>query len=133
MTTKSRMMIQKAYRDTRTGETFLAWRTLKGWRLALLSALARLVTAGKATVQRRTGYVLITLGLVLLPFALSGCSHAQKAEAQRTQTVQFEARTTEEREKKPAIYCGAPTKDGGRCRRRVKKEGEHCFMHRDAK
>lgn len=32
--------------------------------------------------------------------------------------------------KKPAIYCGAPTKKGTACRRRVKKAGERCWQHK---
>jgi hypothetical protein len=33
--------------------------------------------------------------------------------------------------KKPAIYCGAPTKTTGKpCKRRVKKAGERCYQHR---
>lgn len=31
--------------------------------------------------------------------------------------------------KKPAIYCGAPTKKGTPCKRRVKKAGDHCYLH----
>lgn len=30
---------------------------------------------------------------------------------------------------KPAHYCGAKTKSGEPCRRRVKNEGDRCFMH----
>ena len=31
---------------------------------------------------------------------------------------------------KPTIYCGAPTKKGTACKRRVKKQGERCYQHR---
>jgi len=28
-------------------------------------------------------------------------------------------------------FCGAPTGDGGRCRRRVGQWGERCYQHKD--
>jgi hypothetical protein len=31
---------------------------------------------------------------------------------------------------KPAIYCGAPTKKGTPCKRRVKKAGARCYQHK---
>lgn len=35
--------------------------------------------------------------------------------------------------KKPAIYCGSPTKKGTPCKRRVKKPGDRCYLHKGAK
>lgn len=129
---RARMMIVKEYEDTRTGERFDAWRSVAGWRLQLLAALARGLTAGRATFERRTGYACLALAALLLPFALTGCGAPKvraEAQPQATQTVQFEARTAEERAQKPAIHCGAPTKVGGKCKRRVRAEGLRCFMH----
>lgn len=35
--------------------------------------------------------------------------------------------------KKPAYYCGAPTKKGTACKRRVKGQGLRCWQHKGAK
>jgi hypothetical protein len=39
------------------------------------------------------------------------------------------AQTPEVKVQKEAFYCGAITKSGKPCKKRVKKQGEHCWMH----
>lgn len=34
---------------------------------------------------------------------------------------------------KPAYYCGATTKKGTACKRRVKAQGTRCYQHKEAK
>lgn len=36
-------------------------------------------------------------------------------------------------ETKPVYYCNAPTKKGTACRHRVKKAGDRCWQHKEAK
>lgn len=69
------------------------------------------------------GILLLGLLFCLFFFGLFAVpTPAQTPAQQQTQTVP-----------KPAIYCGAMTKAGHPCRRRVKAAGLHCFMHQTAK
>ena len=65
------------------------------------------------------------LKLLLVLFccvALIGCTKAPAA--QSTQAV-----ATASPVSKVAHLCGAPTKAGGTCKRRVKVQGTRCWMH----
>jgi hypothetical protein len=131
---KARMMILKEYQDTRTGERFAAWRNVKGWRLRVLEALARAFTATRSTVQARAGYAAWALALVLVTHLLlfSGCSsRARVVEAADAAVVKKEVEFEANENVREVYYCGARTKGGKGCHNRVKRAGEHCWVHRD--
>lgn len=80
----------------------------------------------------------ITVCLVLL-VALSSVALAQRqAERITEDDPRWDCRTMGNKicgpnAKKPAIYCGALTKKGTPCKRRVRKPGDHCYLHGGAK
>jgi len=69
-----------------------------------------------------------TLALALL-LALTLASVAcQRNTPAQTRTVTFEAAASPTKEVR---YCAGFTKQGVRCRKHVKAEGDYCWMHRD--
>ena len=72
--------------------------------------------------------LVVALALVLVSVVI----YASKSHAvPQTQTVTFEATT--EATPKPVITCAGVTKKGERCKRRVKKQGDYCWMHASQK
>jgi hypothetical protein len=138
---RSTMMIQKGYTDTRTGEQFVAWRNLSGWRLRVLAQIARLCTAARATVLTRAGYACLGLAALALCASLSACEGSGAAAARAAARNEAAGATVapvgagvaavvETQGAKKAVHlCGAPTKDGGTCKRHVRREGLRCWMH----
>jgi len=69
----------------------------------------------------------LTLVLVLvLTFSITACQRASVTPSVSAATPQ--AATTPAKE---AHYCAGITKQGVRCKRRVKNEGDYCFIHKD--
>jgi hypothetical protein len=75
----------------------------------------------------KVGLAVLILAAVI---GLAGCQRGieQKvgAQAKPAATVQAVER---KKDGSPVYYCNAPTKAGGLCKRRVKAEGLHCWMH----
>lgn len=69
--------------------------------------------------------VILLLSLSAISFVIGFRKPAQAQTAQ-VETVSFQASVTPE----PRFTCGAITKQGTPCKRRVKVQGTHCFMHK---
>lgn len=130
---KATMMIQKRFTDTRTGEQFLAWRNLSGWRLRALATLGRAATAARATVMLRAGYACLGLAALALCASLSACGGVRqvevRAEGPGAPVAPVGVEGAAVAAKKEVHLCGAPTKAGGTCKRHVRREGLRCWMH----
>lgn len=129
------MMIQKEFTDTATGEQFVAWRNVSGWRLRALAQVARAVTAARGTVLTRAGYACLGLAALVLCASLSACggsgqggatARAEAAGAAVAPVASSEGAATV---KKAVHLCGATTRAGGTCKRHVRAEGLRCWMH----
>jgi hypothetical protein len=67
---------------------------------------------------------LLVIALLAMSIGMAGCQRAY------TPTVQAQD-ATEASESKPVHTCAGMTKKGEKCKRRVKNEGDYCFMHKD--
>lgn len=124
------MMILGNYTDTRTGEQFEAWRSVKGWRLAVLTRAAALLSVSANRAIESAGRAMIMVGVLGLVLSVSGCGGRGGVETRAEAAGVAPAAAAVVSATPRAVHlCGAPTKAGGACKRRVRAEGLHCWMH----
>jgi hypothetical protein len=132
---KGRVMIEGDYTDTATGERFRAWRSVRGWRLALLVRAAAILSVSMNGALNAAGRAMMLAGALGLAVTMMSCGRtAAVASAVETRGVVASVANTGAGASSPVKakevhLCGAPTKAGGACRRRVRAEGMHCWMH----
>lgn len=130
---KSRMMIQASYTDVRTGEQFTVWRSVRGWRLAVLTRAAALLSVSANRAMESAGRALIMAGVLGLVLSVSGCGGRggveTRAEASGVAVAAPAPVAVVSATPRAVHLCGAPTKAGGACKRRVRAEGLRCWMH----
>ena len=83
-------------------------------------------------MRHRSAILVLVLATVACP-ACGNPAASASAVTRAAAKVTFEARAARNWAAKAAILCGAATKKGAASTRRVKAEGERCFMHKGAK
>lgn len=89
-------------------------------------------------IAQRGSSALGTIALFLFLIALVSVSpflvkHLRSTETNQLATIQVDQAGSSERQTKPVYLCGAPTKKGTPCKRRVKAQGARCWQHQETK